>query len=282
MKMKIDHHQIRAALMKELKLMAATKPEELHRHTLVEKVRHSLLADRQITVEEFRGCGYELGREAEEFLQELLARGVLIYNLDAQDPVKYQAFRLTRFGVIALAADEPTAYDPSGYMAHYDVLCADADADVRSFLAAALSNFTAIDPALSAIYLAAASERLVDALSEAVATAMDDGNGAKELRKAFECRQIEQRFNALHKPLKSIADRRDGFPDTTEHKSTVLRFLPVGFDMIRCTRNDAGHPIMPGAVSKEALYFNLQVFPNYSQRVLALIEFFRATRITGK
>ncbi len=84
---------------------------------------------------------------------------------------------------------------------------------------------------------------------------------------------ISQKYEALWKRLETIASR------STNHLGDDLHtILDRVFDLIRTTRNEAGHPTGE-KIEKETVHANFLLFPGYCKRVYRLIEYFNNNQI---
>lgn len=118
--------------------------------------------------------------------------------------------------------------------------------------------------------LGVASEKGILLLAEAYTNAIIDPSRKQKIQKEIDDTQsIFTKFNILKKEFDLIKkDLRTKVGDDID-----LQLNSV-FDLIRITRNDAGHPT--GAkVDRRRVYSNLQVFTRYCKIIYDLIEYFK-------
>lgn len=64
-----------------------------------------------------------------------------------------------------------------------------------------------------------------------------------------------------------------------ELADTIAAELPAGYELLRRTRNAAGHPEIPAGVEPDAVFLNLRMFIEYARRIYELIAFLQTTRV---
>jgi hypothetical protein len=130
-----------------------------------------------------------------------------------------------------------------------------------------LSAFNARCYLATSVMLGVASERVLDGLARALVDAR--GDSAKKLRAALENPRTSQltRFTELRKQLEPMR------PNLPEGLGDTLTLDAVA-DLLRLTRNEAGHPT-GATVDEDTAYTHLQMAARYIQKMTSLEAFFR-------
>ena len=195
-----------------------------------------------------------------EMIWSLVVEGLVTIGVNDANP-QWPWLSLTEYGEKYAKEGQVTPYDPDGYLKSLTEVGV-LDPMERRYIPQALAAFRKGLPDASAVMIGAASEHLLIRLGDeieqkdaSVATVMHaklEGNVLpllREVRLYFEARRTK-----LPRPL------QEGLGTT---------FVGVA-DLIRVTRNDAGHPRLE-PVSREQVFVNLQLFPRYRTWVLGAI-----------
>jgi len=116
--------------------------------------------------------------------------------------------------------------------------------------------------------LGAAAESIFFTISDALADALAPDERAT-YENATRRLSVVQHFGEFSKRFDSLRKEFNVWVGTGD-----LDWERI-FDLIRNTRNDAGHPKRPDVTMEDA-FEALVLFPRYCQRAMALVEFFRA------
>ncbi len=111
------------------------------------------------------------------------------------------------------------------------------------------------------------SEKAALLLIEAFGKAIQDANKRKKYEKE-NTRYISRRYEAFWKRLGPLAGTLP--QELGEDLHTILDQV---FDLIRRTRNDAGHPTGK-TIDRDTIRANFILFPNYCVRVYGLMDYF--------
>lgn len=144
-------------------------------------------------------------------------------------------WKLSKTGIQAISGGTWEPRDPEGYLNRIRRHSPDIDPVAIRYLSEALSAFNARCYLATSVMLGVASERAVDGLARAVLDRR--GDAAKRLRQALENPRASQlsRFTEMRKQLEPIrSELPEGLADTVT--------LDAVADLLRVTRNEAGHP----------------------------------------
>src|SRR5262249_44422583 len=126
----------------------------------------------------------------------------------------------------------------------------------------------------AAIMLGGASEQAVLLMIESYANSIADQTAKQAFETSIQRTQsIYRKYELFKRKLPSFQQNMPR--DLTENLDSLLGGI---FDMIRSSRNDAGHPASGSAINRDAIYSHLRLFPPYCKRVHDLIAWFAANR----
>lgn len=217
-----------------------------------------------------------VAEDVRQLLWSFLVQGIVVFGLDGNNP-NWPFYRLTPHGKKVVDGQKPQPYDPDGFLAEFKRAVPSADPVVFEYLDEALRTFNHGCPRAAAVMLGAASEKLVLVLHEAFGTAIaDPTKKAKFEKDSAKSWAISNKYAVLRDRLDLMVD---GKKLKGEHADTVSGSLGGGFDLIRRTRNTAGHPEAPGDVDLDTLFLHLRIFTEYARRMAALIDHFRANQV---
>lgn len=201
----------------------------------------------------------------ELMVQGILAPGHVGYRLSAMPT------HATAYGRKCLEEGETTPYDPDGFLAAVrDAAGREADEIVVTYVSESLQCFLHREYLAATVLLGVASERCIDLIAEAyLGSVADDAERARRKRKLSQAnRSVKQRFDQL----RSLLTSSDDLPNQLKEGLDIQ--LSGIFEIIRRTRNDAGHPRgeIPG---RQAAHACLLLFPGYYKTVYSLCEHLR-------
>ena len=183
-------------------------------------------------------------------------------------------FQVTEWGKTCLASGEFTPYDTGKYIERLRVKVPQVEPTLILYLTESLKGFRGATYLGSAVMLGVSAETLLLSLRDTVHAALD--TPAKQTKFSAETKG---------KPAKRIYDeirkRLDPIMQTISHdlgKEDITAELTGIFDMIRKTRNDAGHPT-GRKVEREEAFALLQLFPLYCDAGYAVIEWLAKNKI---
>jgi len=205
-----------------------------------------------------------------EVFWELMVQGIL-----APGHVGYQLqvmpTHATDYGRKCLEEGEITPHDPDGFLAAVrDAAGGEADEIVITYVSESLQCFLHREYLASTVLLGVASERCIDLIAEAYLGSLADDAERDRRRKQLSQtnRSVSRRFGRLRDLLTSSKDLPKWLKEGLDIQLSGI------FEIIRRTRNDAGHPRgeMPGRQEAHAC---LLLFPGYYKMVYNLCEHLR-------
>jgi hypothetical protein len=227
----------------------------------------------------FRGEGIELDAtdflRIEQIIHELYVAGIFVpgvkprANLTTQSgTLIFPHYHVTEYGARVLSDTEYQPYDPDGYLARIKTQMPSVDPVIIRYLEECLSCFRGNLLLAAATMLGCAAERAILLLVEAFGRSLSELAEKQKYEKETEPFIISRKWKALWKRLAPLAL---GLPNGLgDDLGTILERV---FDIIRTTRNDAGHPTGK-TIEKETVHANLLLFPIFCKRVYGLIQHF--------
>jgi hypothetical protein len=193
-----------------------------------------------------------------EVFWQLVVEGVLAPGMDDNN-IDLPWFHVTKFGREVLASASPPPYDPTGYLARLNERIGSADQTVVAYLVESLETFRKGSRVASIVMLGIAAERVFLLLCDSLAAALASSTEKSKFTKILDRFPMKPKLDWVHNKIQQIqAQSRPGFPDN----ATIM--LVAIYDLMRCQRNDLGHPrAMPPSVRREDAFVNLQIFPHY-------------------
>ena len=181
--------------------------------------------------------------------------------------LEFPLFHVTTYGEKVLESTEYQPYDPDGYLQKIKTEIPIIDPVIIRYLEECLRCFRRNLLLSAAVTLGCASEKAILLLIEAFGPTLD-GDDKTAFEKEANTFIISRKYRALWSRLEPIAkDLPDNLGD---HLGNVLDRT---FDIIRTTRNEAGHPA-GNTLEKETIHANLLLFPIFCKRIYKLINHF--------
>ena len=118
-----------------------------------------------------------------------------------------------------------------------------------------------------------AAEKAMILLIEGFGNAITDAAAKTSYEKATKSRMIKNKYVALWDRIQKPAVQAQLPANVKDDLHTLLDRV---FDLIRTTRNEAGHPTGK-TIEKETVHANFLLFPSYCKRVYGLMAFFAGT-----
>jgi hypothetical protein len=196
-----------------------------------------------------------------EVLWGLVGDGLVYLDRAGQAPDNWQ-WRLSETGIQAASGGSWEPRDPEGYLLRLRRHSPAIDSVAIDYISEALSAFNARCYLATSVMLGVASERVVDGLAQAVVESR--GDSAKQLRAALENPRASQfsRFTEMRKQLEPLR------PELPEGIADTLTLDAVA-DLLRLTRNEAGHP-SGVKIDEDTAYTHLQMAARYIQKMTVL------------
>lgn len=179
----------------------------------------------------------------------------------------FPLFHVTEYGEKVLENTEYQPYDPDGYLQKIKTEISTIDTVIIRYLEECLSCFRRNLLLSSAVMLGCASEKAVLLLIEIFGGTLH-GADKKAFEKEINTFIIIRKYSALWSRLEPIAK---SLPNNLGNNLESI--IHNTFDIIRTTRNDAGHP-SDNVIEKETVHANLLLFPIFCKRIYKLIDHF--------
>lgn len=218
------------------------------------------------------GRGY-LERGEKTLIHELvwtfILQGILVPGLDDSNQ-GWPFLRLTDYGQRCVQDHQLLPHDPDGYLNDVRSAIPSADPVILEYLSEALQCYLRDLNRAASVMLGAASEKAVLLLIDSYVAAIADPTKRTQSKNQIEkANSIFRKFEIFEK---GFAQVKVGLPrHLTDNVDSLLRGI---FDLIRNTRNDAGHPASGIAISRDTNYSHLRLFVPYCKRIYELMGWF--------
>ena len=195
----------------------------------------------------------------------LTADGLIYLDPSGQAPDNWH-WRLSTIGLQVAAGGPWEPQDQEGYPRRLRQRVPTLDQAALRYVEEALRAFNARCYLASAVMLGVASEHVFMALANSAVNAL--GSRASKLKAALDNPRASQnsRFAELRKCLEPV---RAQLPDDLADTLT----LDAVADLLRITRNDAGHP-SGRDVDEDTAYTHLQMAARYIRKMTSLQQYF--------
>ncbi len=209
-----------------------------------------------------------------EIIMNLMIEGIFSPGMNEANP-NLPFLKVTRHGKEVLEAGQPIPYDPDGYIAHLKREVPSVDSVILTYVTESLQCFIRGNILASATMLGVASEKAVLLLIDAYVAAISDPARKQALEEKFEkAFSILRKFELLRREFEPVKrDLRTNVADDLDIQ------LDGVFNLIRNTRNDAGHPT-GNKIERRQAYANLQLFIPYCKTIYNLISYLKCNPMT--
>jgi len=202
----------------------------------------------------------------EFILERVLAPGGDILNQNLP------FIHLTEYGRTVVQHREIQPHDPDGYLSQLTKDIPNIDSEIIEYVTESLHGYQRGLMLSSAVMLGGASEKAFILLLEELTNALTDPARRKRFTKLQQEMGTKSRFNKVKQEL--LTNRSKMPPDVKENLGTYLDGI---FNVIRVTRNEAGHPT--GKTPKRDITFvNLRLFLPY-KKIYQLIDWLQKNQI---
>jgi hypothetical protein len=218
------------------------------------------------------GTHQTLGENILEVVWGLIIEGVYTPGISVQHP-GFPGLRLTEYGGKCFEAGELTPHDPDGYLKRLKTVCPNIDATTMLYVEEALGSFRSGRFLASAVMIGVASESMLLRLVDAVRGALNPAD-----QTSFDQATKRNKAKTYHDEVMKVLNRPTVNLPSAIKGDDLSVFVSGIFNLIRQTRNVAGHPTGRRMDRDEANALLLQ-FPSYCERVEKLIAWLKANPI---
>jgi hypothetical protein len=205
-----------------------------------------------------------------EVIWSLIIQGVLVPGFNDAN-LNWPFLRLSEYGKRCVAEDRILPHDPDGFLKEFHKDVPDADPSVAEYLEESLQCYIRGLNKASAVMLGAASEQAVLLLIDSCKESISDQREKERFESTLaDAKTLSRKYEVFRKRLATLtkALRPSGLAENLDSLLTGV------FDLVRNTRNDAGHPARGKDVDRDAMYSHLRLFVPYTQRIFGLIKWF--------
>jgi hypothetical protein len=202
----------------------------------------------------------------------LIIEGVYTPGLNMRQP-HLPHLCLTEHGQTCFDAGELTAHDPDDYLHRLRVACPTIDEITLLYTGEALDTFRAGNHLASAVMIGVAAEKMLLQLVDSIRTALDTPQRETKFEKDTKGKGAKTQHVEALKILTLPTTRLPA-----QIGSVLAQHIDGIYDLIRRTRNDAGHPTGKRMERHETQALVL-LFPTYCKTVHDLMEWLRTNKI---
>ena len=227
----------------------------------------------------FAGKGITLDekdlRTVQQIIHEFYHEGIIIpgtkiqvNTINQSGTLHFPHYQLTDYGQNVIDNTEYQPYDPEGYLSRIKTDIPEIDEVIIRYLEEGLSCFRKSLLFAAAVMIGCAAEKGMLLLVEAYGNSLTDPREKQEYEKETKIFIISRKRNDLWMRMEPLSPSLP--KELREDLGTILERI---FDLIRTTRNEAGHP-MGKKIEKETMHANLLLFPIFCKRIYGLIRYF--------
>ncbi len=177
-----------------------------------------------------------------------------------------QFFELSRYGAEVLLGTEESPYDPLGFLRALRTHSPYLEPNSIEYIEEAVNCFLSRLLRAAAVMVGLASENEILKLVDIYGSNLDAEEKRAFDRKIRSCQNLKEKFVFLYDVL---CQRRRDLPPEIRELDTWLNGV---FQVIRLSRNDAGHPISICPPSED-VFANLVLFRTYARYLSKLKEY---------
>jgi len=231
--------------------------------------------DRWIHDERDRTRGPEFNEDREKIrtiIWEFIIQGILIPGADDTQP-DLPFLTVTEYGKKVIEIKEIQPHDPDGYLAYVKGEIPNIDNEIERYLTESLQAYLRGLMLSSVVSLGVASEKAFILLLGALTDSITDSRKNSKFRKLQTNISTKKKFDEVKKEIINI---RPKLPrDVQENLETHLEGV---FNVIRVTRNEAGHPT-GRIIRRDEAFVNLRLFVHYLKKIYQLIDWLNQNSI---
>jgi len=181
---------------------------------------------------------------------------------------------LTAYGEKCVQEDRVLPHDPEGFIKDFCGEIPNADPTIIEYLTESLQCYIRGLYRAGAVMLGGASEKAILLLIESYANSISDPTAKQRFELEVQRTQsIFRKYELFERQLNIVRPRMSR--PVSENVDSLLRGV---FDLIRSSRNDAGHPASGMPVDREIVYSHLRLFTPYCKLIYDLIGWFATNK----
>ena len=181
--------------------------------------------------------------------------------------------QVTEWGKACLENGEYVPYDTNLYLNRLRSQVPRLDSTVDLYLSEALNSFRSGNYLAAAVMTGVASERILVTLRDAIHGAIREKDRQRKLMEATDGQAAKRIYEEISKRIDPVVEQLP--PQLQDSIGTELDGI---FQLIRRTRNDAGHPT-GRAIERGEANALFQLFPVYAKSACALIAWLEGKTI---
>lgn len=212
-----------------------------------------------------------------EILWQLIIQGIIVPGVGmggATGEAGLPFFQITDWGKRCLEIGEFLPYDTGEFIARLKSKVPSVDQVVLLYLTEALQCFRAGTYLGSAVMVGVASEKILIVLRDAIQSALDTQQKKTKFSADTTGKSVKRLFEEIQKRLDPVLEQIC----SALNKEDINAELGGVFDLIRKTRNDAGHPT-GRSIEREEAFALLQLFPAYCKSSYDVIGWLKTNPI---
>lgn len=177
-----------------------------------------------------------------------------------------QFFEISHYGRRVLEEEGESPYDPLGFIQRLKTDSPNLQSNTIEYIGEAVSCYLGRYLRAATVMIGLASENEIIALLGKYERALDEDKKKEFQREIASCRNLKMRFDLLYNKLKNDKSQ---LPIETREIETWLNGV---FQVIRLSRNDAGHPIGINPTNED-VFANIVLFRTYARYISKLAEY---------
>lgn len=211
---------------------------------------------------------------AQEIFWELIIQGIITPGLNAMNP-NLPFFRFTEYGRKVLDDEGYVPHDPSEYLSRYKNEISIFDDVILNYLEESLKGFSSGCYLSANMMLGIASERIFLSLCSCLHSSLQNSREAQNFKKVLNRISMIAKFEFVQNKIEEVLKSKpEGFPRNIK---TALFGIA---EFLRFQRNEIGHPQDDLQIpSREDVYVNLRIFPQYCKAIENLMIFLKNNKI---
>ena len=193
-----------------------------------------------------------------EVFWQLVLEEILIPGKDPSNN-HFPWFRLTAYGAKIIKEEFGHPHDQTGYLKRIQDEIQNPDPTVIAYLSESLHAYRHGSPIAASLLLGIAAERVFLLVYDSVKDALANPTEKRKFEQKGSGIAMKPKLDLLHRKLQDLQGKGiSGYPD-----NAVIMVTAV-YDLMRCQRNDLGHPrAAPPNINREDAFNNLVVFRGY-------------------